>query len=522
PSTSYGLVAEWVEVQKDFSAAKFRLRPEAAFHDGRPITPDDVVFTFEALTRNDPKYIDYYKDVAKVEASGEREVTFHFAVKGNRELAHIVGDMPILPRHYWEAKGADGTRRDIAKATLEPPLGSGPYRIKSLEAGRHIVYERVKDWFAAKLPVMRGQWNIDEIKFIYFDDRQVAFNDFKAGNLDYWREPSAKGWATGYDFDAVKRGHVKRSEVKLASLHPMQGFAFNLRRPQFQDWRVRRAFDLCFDFDGLNKKIMFSAYKRVESFFEGSELKATGIPEGREKAILEEIRPLVPADIFTTPYRTPHHTSLTEARANMREAQRLLAEAGWRIDPASTGKPVLKKASGEVLTAEFLIVSRDFERLILPYIKELESLGIHASVRIVDSSQYIKRRSSFDFDIVVASFGQSISPGNEQREFWGSAAADREGTRNIIGIKDAGIDALIEKVIFAKDRVELVAATRALDRLLMRGHYLVPQWYGPVERIAHWDMLGRPETLPARSVAFPRVWWVDPDAQKRLAVARGR
>jgi len=521
-STSYAYVAEWVEIRTDLSAATFRIRSEAAFHDGRPITPADVVFTFNNLKRNDPQYTIYYKDVAEATVTGERDVTFRFSATGNRELPSIVGDMPVLPKHYWEGQGADGKPRDIAKTTLEPPLGSGPYRIKALEAGRFITYERVKGWWAEKLPVMRGQWNFDEIKLIYFDDRAVAFNDFKAGNLDYWRESSAKSWATGYDIDFVKRGLIKKSEIELKTVHPMQGFAFNLRRPQFQDWRVRRAFDLCFDFDGLNKKIMFNAYRRVTSYFEGSELKATGLPEGREKELLEELSAHLPADIFTTPYRTPRHGSMQEIRANMLEAQKLLAEAGWRIDPAPGAKPVLKRSTGEVLTAEFLLVSRDFERLVLPYITQLEALGIQATIRIVDPSQYLKRRDTYDFDIVVASFPQSLSPGNEQREFWGSAAADKEGTRNIMGIKSPAVDALIERIVFAKDRTELVTATRALDRVLLRGHYLVPQFYAPFERIAMWDIFGRPTELPSRSVAFPRVWWMDKAAQTRLSEARGR
>ncbi len=516
-STEYGLVAKWVSFPEDFSTVTFGLRPEARFHDGTPIGPEDVVFSLEALKKAHPHYNAYYRNVLRAEKTGEHEVTFTFDQKGNRELPQIVGQLPVLPRHFWQAKGPNGEMRDLSRSGLEVPLGSGPYRIKSVDAGRSIVYARVDDWWARDLPVSKGQWNFDELVFTYFRDRVPAFEAFKAGTIDFWRETSAKSWATAYDFEAVRRGQVKKEEIAVKTVTPMQAFVFNARRKQFQDPRVRRAFNLAFDFEWMNRNLFYDQYKRTESYFGNSELEATGLPSGRELEILKEIEKEVPPEVFTTEWKNPVNTTPEDQRNNLRQAARLLADAGWT---AKGG--VLTNAAGEQLTVEFLLVQPDFERVVLPFKTNLERLGVRTSVRIVDTSQYQRRSDSFDYDIIVDSFPQSISPGNEQRNFWGSAAAGTEGSQNSIGVRNPAVDKLIDRIIFARDRAELVAATRALDRVLLWNHYVIPQWHTPYDRIATWAIFGRPEKLPEQAVSFMRVWWVDPEAQQKLAAERGR
>jgi microcin C transport system substrate-binding protein len=533
PSTAYGLVAEWVTYPEDFSSATFQLRPAARFHDGKPVTPADVIFSLEAIKKASPRFGFYYKNVVAAEDAGDNRVTFRFDVTGNRELPMIVGELPVLPKHFWSEKAANGEPRDLSKSTLEIPLGSGPYRIKEVDTGRTIVFERVSDWWAKDLPVTKGQWNFDEIRIVYFRDRSPAFLAFQAGELDYWRESSAKFWATGYDFEAAKRGLVKKLKLPVETVAPMQSFAFNTRRAQFQDPRVRHAFNLAFNFERSNATLFYDEYKRVGSYFEGSELKATGLPTGRELEILEQVRGQVPAEVFTTEWRNPVNASKEEARDNLRLAAKLLADAGysrpqggssllsWITSLFSAPRDVaLTNAAGVQLTAEFLLAQPDFERIVLPYVQDLQKLGVKASVRTVDTSQYQRRLDSFDFDVVVQTFAQSLSPGNEQRDYWGSEAADKEGSRNVIGIKNPAIDKLVDKVILAKDRADLVAASKALDRVLLWNHYLVPQWHTPFDRLAMWDRYGRPETLPSRDSSFLRVWWWDEAAAQRLAKAR--
>ncbi len=516
PSTEYGLIAEWVTFPEDFSSATFQLRGGARFHDGKPITPEDVVFSLDAIKSASPNFAYYYKNVVKAEKSGDGRVTFTFDVKGNRELPMIVGELPILPKHFWEGKSANGEPRDLGKSSLEIPLGSGPYRIKEVDAGRTIAYERVKDWWAKDLPASKGQWNFDEIRFVYFRDRVPAFEAFKSGQLDFWRESSAKSWATAFDFDAVKRGLVKMERFPLATVAPMQAFAFNIRRPQFQDARVRHAFNLAFDFEWANKNLFYDQYVRLGSYFDNSELKATGLPKGRELEILGEIKDQVPPEVFTTEWKNPVNPSPEAARRHLAEAAKLLAQAGWHPKNG-----VLTNAKGMELSAGFLLVQPDFERIVLPFKTALDRLGVKASVRIVDTSQYQRRHDTFDFDIIVASFPQSLSPGNEQRDFWGSDAAGKDGSRNVVGIRNPAVDKLIDKIILAKDRTELVAATHALDRVLLWNHYVVPQWHIPFDRLAVWDVFGRPGKLPSRNTSFLRVWWYDDAAAKRLSDARG-
>ena len=517
PSTEYCLICEWVSYPADYSSVTFGLNPKARFNDGSPITPEDVIFSLEALKKAHPRMAFYYKNVVKAEKTGPNEVTFTFDTKNNRELPQIVGQLTVLPKKWWDAKGADGEPRDITKSSLEVPLGSGAYRIKSFDPGRTITYERVKDYWAKDLPVQKGQYNFDEMNFTYFLDRTPGFEQFKSGKIDYWSESVANRWATAYNFPAIEKGWVKKEAIPVKRVAPMQSFVFNQRRKQFDDPRVRKAFALAFNFEEANKKLFYNSYVRVGSYFDNSELAAKGLPRGCELSILNEVKDEVPPQVFTTEWKNPVNNSPDDFRKHMREASQLLKEAGWKLDGRQ-----LKNAQGETLNAEFLLVQPEFERIVLPYIQDLQKLGINASVRIVDSAQYKRREDTHDYDIIIDSFPQSESPGNEQRDFWGSAAADRDGTKNTAGIKNPAIDKLIDKVVFAKNRADLIAATRALDRVLQWNYYVVPQWHYPYERIAYWDVFGRPAKTPSQTSALTQTWWFDADKQKALAAQRGQ
>ncbi len=513
PSTSYGLIAEWASYPADYSSVTFKIRDEARWHDGTPITPDDVIYSLEVNKNANPRMGLYYKNVSRAEKTGDNEVTFYFDTKGNRELPMIMGQLTILPKHYWTGKDAKGEQRDPMKTTLEPPLGSGPYRIKDVSPGRSITYERVADYWGKDLPVNKGQWNYDEIRFDYYRDQTVAFESFKAGNLDYWQETSSKNWATAYDFPALRDGYVKRQEVRIKRTQPMQAFVLNLRRPQFQDRRVRQALNLAFNFEWANKNLFYGQYERVGSYFQDSELAAPeALPTGRELEILNEVKDQVPPEVFTEVHKNPVNKDQGDLRQNLRKAVLLLKEAGWDVKNG-----VLTNAkTGQQMKIEFLLVSPLFERVVQPYLANLEKLGIKGSLRLVDSAQYTRRLNVFDYDIIVTTFAQSDSPGNEQRDFWGTEAADREGSMNLIGIKNPAIDKLVDHIIFAKDREELVAATHALDRVLQWEDFVVPQWYSPDVRIAYWARYGQPKTLPGLTPGFLQVWWYDQKLAEQL------
>ena len=513
PSTSYGLIAETASYPADYSSVTFRLRRDARWHDGTPISPDDVIYSLGINKEANPRLGLYYKNVSKAELTGDNEVTFTFDVKNNRELPMIMGQLTILPKHYWTGKDASGKTRDPLATTLEPPLGSGPYRIKEVKPGRSIAFERVTDYWGKDLPVNKGQWNYDEVRFEYYRDQTVAFESFKAGNLDYWQESSAKSWATSYDFAAVRDGRVKRQEVAIKRTQPMQAFVFNIRRQQFADRRVRQAFNLAFDFEWANKNLFYGQYQRVGSYFQNSELAAPAeLPQGTELEILNEVKDQVPPEVFTDVHRNPVNATQDDNRANLRKAVQLLKEAGWEVKNGV----LIDAEIGRRMTVEFLLVSPLFERIVQPYLRALERLGIKGTLRLVDTAQYTRRLNSFDYDIVVGNFAQSDSPGNEQRDYWGAEAADREGSTNLIGIKDPAIDKLVDRVIFAKDRDELVAATRALDRVLLWNDFVVPQWFSPEVRIAYWNRYGQPETLPGLTPGFLQVWWYDKSLAETL------
>lgn len=510
----YGLVAEWVSYPDDFSSVTFGLRKEARFHDGKPITPDDIIFTLDALKKANIRYAQFYKDVVRGEKTGANEVKFHFSGPGNSKLPYQVAGLPVLPKHYWES-------RDLSKTTLDIPLSSGPYRVKEVDRGRSMVFERVADWWAKDLPVNRGQWNFDTFRIDYYRERTAAFETFKAGGIDYWPENTAKSWATEYDFPAVKRGLVQLARLPSARPTPMQAFAVNLRRPQFQDVRVREALNLAFNFEEMNEQLLYSSYIRTTSYFDNSERKATGLPQGRELQLLEEARKLAPGDvpesIFTKEFKQPVGGSATAHRRNLAEAAKLLQAAGYKI--AGTQ---LRNAAGQPLKIEILLNSPSFERHTQNYSADLKKLGIETSVRIVDSAQYQSRIRSFDYDMIVHVVPQQSAPGNEQRLYWSSEFADREGSMNIIGVKNKAADFLVEKVVFAKDRDELNASVRALDRLLLWSNFVVAQWNYPFDRMAYWDKFARPEKMPSLSPAFDRVWWWDEERAKALAAKRAQ
>lgn len=507
-STEYGLIAEAVSHPPDFASATFRLRPEGRFHDGKPISVEDVIFSMEMFRKHNPMMATYYRHVVKVEKTGEREVTFVFDEPGNREMPVIIGQLNVLPKHWWEGTDANGKKRDIGATTLEPPLGNGAYRIKEFVPGRTVVYERVKDYWGKDLPVNIGRDNFDEIRFEYFKDTIVALEAFKADTADWRTENSAKDWATAYDFPAAKDKRVLLEEFPIRSMGIMQAFVFNTRRDKFKDARLRRAFNFVYDFEEMNKQLFFGQYSRINSYFFGTELASAGLPQGLELEILEKVRDQVPPEVFTTAYTNPVGGNPENVRANLREALRLMKEAGYEV----RNQKQVNVKTGEMLSVEILgqVASPGFERLILFYKPSLERLGVNVTVRNVDEAQYEQRLRHWDYDMIITSWGQSLSPGNEQRDYWGSQAADTPGSRSYIGIKNPAVDALIDRIIFAKDRAELVAATHALDRVLLWNNYVVPQYTYGKQRTARWDRFGRPDPLPKyAAAAFPTVWWWD-------------
>lgn len=511
-ATEYGLIAESVRYPADYSTVTYRLNKNARWHDGKPITPEDVIWTFEMLKEHNPQRRYYYQHVVKAEKTGERDVTFTFDQPGNRELPQIVGQIAPMPKHWWTGKDAQGNVRNIANGTLEPPLGSSAYKVKSFVSGRTIVYERVKDYWAASLPAKVGQDNFDEIRYEYFRDETVELEAFKADQFDFRMENIAKNWATGYDVPAVKDKRLLLETFPDRARGVMQGFILNLRREKFSDPRVRLALNYAMNFENMNRNFFFGQYERISSYFSGTELAFSGLPQGKELEILESVRDKVPPEVFTTEYKNPVFNSQDSIRSNLRQAAKLLREAGYEV----RGGKLVHAKTGEPFTIEFLIASPSFDRVILFYGEDLKRLGIQFTVRQVDASQYQNRVRSRDFDAIVSGWGQSLSPGNEQYEYFGSASADRQGSSNYAGIKNEAVDALIKRVVFAKDREELIAATRAMDRVLMWNHYVVPMWTISVSRIARWDRFGKPDKLPEYSIGFPDIWWFDKDRAAKV------
>ena len=496
--SEYGLVAETIETPPDRSWVAFTLRDTARFHDGSPITVEDVIWTFQTLrAKGHPFYRSYYAQVASVEAAGPRRVRFTFKSGVNRELPLIIGQLPVLPKAWWAT-------RDFTKTTLEPPLGSGPYRVSAVDPGRSITYERVKDYWAAELPVNVGRHNFDTIRYDYYRDGTVALEAFKGGAYDFRAENSAKNWARGYDVPAAREGRIRKEEIPNEVPTGMQGFVYNARREVFRDPRVRKALGYAFDFEWSNTHLFYGAYTRTVSYFSNSELAAEGLPTNAERAVLEPFRDRLPSEVFGEAPRPPA-TGADGVRPNLLEALRLLAEAGWvvrdmRLVQAATGRP---------MTFEILNNEPTWERVVLPFVQNLARLGVTARVRTVDAAQYEYRLKHFDFDMTVMVVPQSLSPGNEQADFWGSEAARTPGSRNLAGISDPVVDELIMQLIAAPDRPGLIARTRALDRVLRAGYYVIPQWHITAFRVAYWDRFGRPAVSPKYRLGFD-TWWIDP------------
>lgn len=504
-SASYGLLAEGVTFPDDVSSATFRLRKEAKWADGAPVTPEDVIFSFDRARELNPQYAVYYKHVVKAEKTGERDVTFTFDEKNNVELPSILGQFLVVPKHWWEGKDEKGNPRDIARTTLEPVMGSGPYKLAGFQAGGSIRYELRDDYWGRDINVNVGQNNFRSLTYTYFGDMDVAFEAFRSGAVNFWTENTARRWATAYDFPAVKDGRVKREQLEnpYRNSGVLMGFLPNMRRDVFKDRNVRRALNLAFDFEELNRTTFYNQYQRIDSYFFGTELASKGLPQGREREILEEIRDKVPPSVFTTPYENPVGGTPDRARSNLREAIGLLKQAGYELE----GNRMVNKTTGKPLSFEILLNGNTLERVAVPYAQNLKKIGIEASVRVVDAAQYTNRVRAFDYDVIYSGWGQSLHPGNEQAEYWGSDAAGRQGSKNYGGISDPGIDALVRKVIFAGKPDELKAATRALDRVLLAHDFVVPTYTLRAVRIAYWNELEHPAALPEYGIGFPDVWW---------------
>jgi microcin C transport system substrate-binding protein len=508
--TEYGLIAKSIEVPDDRSWVAYQVHPEARWSDGQPVTADDVVFSFEILkTKGHPFYQAYYASVDKATKLSDSEVKFTFSGGPNRELPLIMGQLPVLPKHYWEG-------RDFEATTLDIPVGSGPYKIKSFDAGRSVTYERVKDYWGKDLPVNVGQNNWDIIRWDYYRDDTVSLEAFKAGNYDYRDENSAKSWATAYDAPAVRDGRIKKELIKNEVPTGLQGFVFNTRRDFFKDPRVRQALAYAFDFEWTNKTLFYGQYTRTASYFSNSELASSGIPGGDELKILEKYRGRIPDEVFTTEYQPPATDGSGNIRNNLRKALDLFKPAGWEV----RDRRLVNVATGKPMEFEILLDNPIWERISQPFVQNLERLGIKARIRTVDSAQYQNRTDHFDFDMIVEVFGQSLSPGNEQRDFWSSKSADTPGGRNTIGIKDPVVDELVDLVISAPDREGLISRTHALDRVLLWGHYVIPHWHIQAWRIAYWNRFSRPEITAKYALGFISTWWIDP-AKDAAIGARG-
>jgi len=510
PYTAYGLIAESITWPADRSWVVFDLHPQARWHDGAAITAADVVWSFHTLTAaGRPFYRSLFAGVRNVEELGERRVKFTFAGGESREMPLLVGQMPVLPRHYWR-------QRDFAKTTLEPPLGSGPYRIKKFEAGRYVIEERVKNYWGRDLPVNRGLHNFDQKRTDYYRDITAIRLALKSGRIDFRHETTAKAWALDYGIDAVTEGRLIKDWIPSRKPTGMQAFIYNVRRPVFRQPLVREALAYAFDYEWTNRALFFGQYKRTRSYFSNSDLASDGLPADAELALLNRYRGRIPARVFEQAYRPPATDGGGWPRENLLHAARLLKQAGWVVKDFR----LVHGETGEAFTFEFMIGASGFERILLPFVRNLKRLGIEARVRVVDYAQYVRRARSFDFDMMVHAFGQTESPGNEQRALWGSADADRPGSRNYIGIKNEVVDELAELVATATTRENLIARTRALDRVLLWNFYVIPNWHLPAVRILYWDKFSRP-AAPVRAGEMLSRWWFDQNKAAALEAGAG-
>jgi microcin C transport system substrate-binding protein len=516
-STQYGNLAEAFSYPDDFSSVTFRMNPRAKWADGQPVTAEDVVWTFNKVIELNPSQANYFANVTKAEVTAPGEVTFTFDKGGNRELPHIMGQLIVLPQHWWEGTGPDGKPRDIGHSTLEPPMGSGPYKLASFSPGTSITFERDPSYWGIKEPFNIGQNNIATIKYEYFRDTTAEFEGFKGDAFDWWDENLALRWQNDYNFPAVTGGKVIKElfENAYRGSGILVGFVPNLRKPLFQNEALREAMLYAFDFEELDKLRFFGQYDRISSFFYGTEFASSGLPQGEELEILNSVKDLVPASVFTTEYKNPVNGDTAKLRNNLRTANEILTKAGYTLNGNQLMTP-----DGQPVSFEILLNGPTIEPIATAFQTNLKRLGINATIRSVDSPQYIERAQNRDFDMIYTGWVQSLSPGNEQRDFWGSTSAAQNDSRNYGGISDKGVDALIDKIVFAPNRDTLIAATRALDRVLLAHHYVTPTYTLRKSRIARWDRFSHPDTLPEFSIGFPTVWWYDDAKAAKTGAAK--
>jgi microcin C transport system substrate-binding protein len=505
PDAVYGFAAESVAVSADQLTYRYTLRPGITFHDGSAITAEDAAFSLNILKeKGHPNIAILLRDLKAVEAEGPRILTLRFDARRGRDAPLFAATLPIFSKAYYTTHNFDET-------TLEPPLGSGPYRVGKFESNRFLQFERVKDWWGEKLPVMRGQFNFDTLRYEYYRDRDVAFEAFTAHNYDFREEFTSRTWATRYDFPALKDGRVIRETIPDERPSGAQGWMLNTRREALRDVRVREALALAFDFEWTNKNIMFGSYDRTHSYFQNSDMMAQGLPTPEELALLEPFRSKVPDEVFGEPWTPPVSDGSGQDRKLLRRAAELLTEAGWTIKDRKR-----VNAKGEPLKLEFLFFDRSFEPHHATLVKNLAVIGIDGSLRMVDPVQYRKRVEDFDFDITVQRMVFPLTPGDTLRTYFASQGATTKGSFNYAGIADPVVDALVERVIAAESRAALTAACRALDRVLRAGRYWIPHWYKASHWIAYWDIFGRPPTKPRYARGIPETWWYDPAKATKL------
>lgn len=501
PDAVYGLVASAAEIAPDCKSVTFQLRPEAKFADGSPLTADDVVFSFDTLkAKGHPRFGIALRDVDKAEAPDAHTVRYTFKGDLTRDLPLVIAELPILSKAYYAAHPFDQT-------SLEPPLGSGPYAIGDFKAGTYVIFKRRPDYWGRDLPVSVGRFNFDELRYDYFRDRRIELENLFSGNVGLREEFTSLDWATAYEnVPAIKDGRIQRATLPDERPSGTQGFFLNTRREQFKDIRVREAMDLAFDFEWSNKNLFYSLYKRTQSYFENSPMKATGAPSPEELKLLEPFRDKLPPEVLGEPYVPPVTDGSGRNRDNLKKAKELLTAAGYGG----------AEAGGKTLKVEILIFEDGFERIIGPYINNLKKIGVDATIRLVDSSQYERRMKSFDFDVAIERYVLRLTPGVELKTYWGSKAAKMDGSFNLAGIQDPVLDALTDRAIEAKSRAELVAACRALDRVLRAGHYWVPQWYKAAHNIAFWNRYSWPEVKAKYDEGIIDTWWYDADKAAKL------
>ena len=509
PDALYGYVAQSVELPADKGWIIFKLRPEATFNNGSQITADDIAFTFNTLVeKGHPQYRIIFADVKGVEALSKSRIKFTFKTEGNRDLPLQLASLPVLSKAYY-------SKVPFEKTTLNPPVGAGPYKVEKVDPGRAIIYRRVANHWAQNLPVMRGRYNFDIVHIDYYRDRDIAFEAFFTGAYDFREEFTSRSWATQYDKPAVNKALVVRTTLPDETPSGVQAFFFNMRRAKFKDARIREAIDLAFDFEWTNKTLFNGLYGRTNSMFENSALAAKDKPTAEELALLEPWRGKVPVGVFSTAYQSPATDGSGNNRRNFRKAVKLLRAAGWSI---KNNQRV--NAKGEILSIEFLLFESSFQRIINPYVRNLKRLGIEANIRIVDVANYQHRMQQYDFDVIIQRYIMPNTPGVEQKTYFGSEMADIPGSRNLAGIKNPAVDYLVNKVISAKTRKALTTAIRALDRVLMWNHYVVPQWYKGVHNIAYWNKFDRPKIKPRFDLGMLDTWWFNP--KKAAMIAAGK